>query len=197
MVSCRRCWYCPRPASRPWPNREPAKTSSGFTWKPLMSLGKPSHVPATTGREQGCFRVPCFSPSAIIALRTVPSLGAWVTATAPSSNPDSSPQFVPVISPLPSSQTRLACAGSVSFAPRGGRRIASVRTQLLARSERALTANRDGRANLNAGRLRDRIERTVSAVKRNGEKEPPAHGRQRQGSRPRQIQMQPAGRRCD
>lgn len=66
-----------------------------------MSLRYPSQVSATTGSDQGCFWLFCFTCQAMIVSRTVPTLWVLVIPNGPSRKPDSSTQVVPVISPLP------------------------------------------------------------------------------------------------
>jgi hypothetical protein len=57
-----------------------ANTSSFFTWKPKMSLRSPSHVSATTGRQQWSASGSRSAPHSISASRTVPTLLVLVMA---------------------------------------------------------------------------------------------------------------------
>src|SRR5262245_62670473 len=93
-----------------------------------MSLSVPSHVSATTGSDHGCSVAPCFSPHAIDASRTTPTLWVLVMKTGPSRKPDSLIQVVPVISPLPFSENQPDITGSFDDLPRGKIAVTPVRT---------------------------------------------------------------------
>ena len=75
-----------------------ARTCSGRTWKPLMSLRKPSQVSPTTGRLHAS------SPggaSAISASRTTPTEWVLVSPIGVVRSPESRIHSSPVSSPLP------------------------------------------------------------------------------------------------
>ena len=75
-----------------------------------MSFSAPSHVSATTGRDQGWNSFWFFTDHAMAASRTTPTLCVLVMKTGPSMKPPSLIQVVPVISPLPLSENQPANA---------------------------------------------------------------------------------------
>ena len=84
-------------------------TCSGRTWKPLMSLRKPSHVSPTTGRLHAS------SPggaSAMSASRTTPTECVLVSPTGVVRSPESRIHSSPVSSPLPLMRWQPAKRGS-------------------------------------------------------------------------------------
>ena len=95
-----------------------------------MSLSVPSHVSATTGRDQSY--VPKSRPRrtshSITASRTTPTEWVFVIITGPHRKPDSSTHVVPVISPLPFRVNQPAKTGSPEFLPRGSTAVTPVRT---------------------------------------------------------------------
>lgn len=112
---------------------------------------------------------PCFGPQAIIASRAESTPSVLVMASAPSSNPDCSTQFVPVILLLALSGNQPAHRFGVFRTARqdNGHTCTS---GLLVRLERATAINQRGQPDLNSGPLRDRFERAGSVVKRNPQK---------------------------
>src|SRR5580704_8320999 len=97
-----------------------------------MSFSQPSHVSATTGKDQKnpvASALPCDTRHWITASRTTPTLWVLVIITGPSRNPDSSTQVVPVISPLPFCVNHAANTGFESeLRPRGSTAVTPVRT---------------------------------------------------------------------
>jgi hypothetical protein len=175
---CRRNYA--RPAGCPWPNQEPAEMSCDFKWKPLMGLGTPAHVSVITGRHHGCFSAPCFGPHAIIASRAKSPLSVLMMASAPSSNPDCSTHFVPVIS-------LLALRGNQPAQRFGVFRTArqdnghTCTSGILVRLERATAI--DQRANPICTPAPSVIASSGPGVSSNGTlKKQPAHGHQRRAT---------------
>src|SRR5258708_18144546 len=97
------------------------------TWKPLMSFSAPSHVSATTGRDQSKSN-PFLTSHSITASRTTPTLWVLVIITGPARNPDSSSHVVPVISPLPFNVNQPPNTGSPLVLPRRNTAVTPVRT---------------------------------------------------------------------
>ena len=98
-----------------------AATCSGRTWKPLMSLRKPSHVSPTTGRLQS------HSPggsAAISASRTTPTECVFVRPIGVQSVPESRIHSRPVSSPLP----LIVCEPAKSGSAGGTTTVTPVRT---------------------------------------------------------------------
>src|SRR6516164_5883900 len=96
-----------------------------------MSLSHPSQVSATTGSDHQSSSGPagpCATRHAITASRTTPTLCVLVIMTGPSRKPDSSTQWVPVISPLPFCEYQPANEKrSIDAVPRGSTAVTPVR----------------------------------------------------------------------
>ena len=110
------------------PLRAP-KTSSFFTWKPLMSFSSPSHVSPTTGRLKFDVSGNFLVPHSTTASRTTPTLWVLVSSTGPSRKPDSSTHSLPVISPLPLKENIAAGTAVLLLSfPSGRMAVTPVRT---------------------------------------------------------------------
>ena len=95
-----------------------AKTWSGFTCSPLMSLSVPSHVSPTTGRLHASSAMsPRRIAHAISASRTTPTECVFVSPIGVVSRPDSRTHSSPVSSPLPLSRWQPANTGSLPGSP--------------------------------------------------------------------------------
>ena len=106
-----------------------AHTSPAETWAPLMSLSSPSHVSATTGSDHQSEPDRYDRSTCTRASRTTPTECVFVRAIAEVSSPDSSIQWLPVISPLPLSRPMPANTGlSASGSGRGTTTVTPVRT---------------------------------------------------------------------
>ena len=133
---------------------------SAVTWKPLMSLSRPSNVSPTTGSDQrGVGRI-ASTDAATSASRTTPTLWVLVIATGVVSSPDSRTHSRPVSSPLPLSRWQPAKTGSRQSA-------AAARAddghagpdRALADDERPVAADERRVADGHAGDVGDGVER--------------------------------------
>ena len=141
--------------SRAW------KTCSGLTWNPLISLSSPSHVSATTGRDQaGNFSPRRFSCQAMTASWTTPTLWVFVISTGPSRKPDSSSQVVPVISPFPLSVNQAAKTWFSDLFPAGENGRDARPDRPLADDERTFSGYEGRQADFDAGDIGDGVIRT-------------------------------------
>ncbi len=111
----------PSSTAPPLARSRAAATCSARTWKPLMSLRKPSHVSPTTGRLQSCSPGAAASTS---ASRTTPTECVFVSATGVVRRPESRTHSRPVSSPFP----LIRCAPAKSGSPGGRTTVTPVRT---------------------------------------------------------------------
>src|SRR5438270_117821 len=96
-----------------------------------MSFKYPPQVSATTGSDHqypSASASPRFTFHWITASRTTPTLCVFVIITGPSKKPESSTQWVPVISPLPFRLNQPANTASRESLPRGSTAVTPVLT---------------------------------------------------------------------
>ena len=137
-----------------------ARRWSGRTWKPLMSLSRPSYVSPTTGRAHHVAGDSARSTSAATrASRTTPTLWVLVIAIGVVSFPDSRTHSRPVSSPLPLSRWQPAKTGSFqSSGPRATTTVTPVRTGPRADDERSVAIDDRCMSHADARDIRDGIE---------------------------------------